>query len=347
MKLLLIRNDNIGDLVCITPLIQLLREAYPTATIDLLGNSYNVEILKYDTRISRLWSYCKAKHLHGFLPKINAWMDKVTLLWRLRLQRYDTVIIAVPLFNERTTNLARWISPKAIYGAMPDQPLSSRLPKTYHPITIDHNEPHVLQVLTYARALGIKTPAPEAMSLVLSSEEKKSTLVQRALIPGEKEKPVLGLQLSARRPKQRWSPAQWKEFISTVLPHARLRLFWSPGSATALQHPGDDLLAAELAAAFPNNSLLAQPIVNLRELMVAFSGCDLVVGSDGGAMHVAAGLAIPTLTLFGDIDPSVWRPYSQKAHVMTSPSDTLEDLTPHEVATKTLLLLSKNSDVAS
>ena len=340
MKLLLIRNDNIGDLVCTTPLIQVLREAYPTATIDLFGNSYNVELLKYDARISTIWSYCKAKHLHGFLPKIKAWMDKTILLLRLRLQHYDTVIIAVPVFNERTTTLVRWIHPKTIYGAMPDRPLRSKLPKSYRPVTIDHNKPHVLQVLTYAHALGINITAPEAMSLVLTPEEKKAALAERNIIPGEKEKPVLGLQISARRPKQRWALAQWKEFISLVLPHARVRLFWSPGSATSLQHPGDDDLAAALATAFPNNSLLAQPITNLRQLMIAFSGCSLVVGSDGGAMHVAAGLDIPTLTLFGDIDPSVWRPYSNKAHVLKSLSETVDDLTPQEVAEKTLQLIS-------
>ncbi len=115
---------------------------------------------------------------------------------------------------------------------------------------------------------------------MLTPEEKKSALAQRNIIPGKKEKRVLGLQISARRPKQRWSFTQWKEFISLVLPHVRLRLFWSPGSATSLQHPGDDDLAAALATAFSNDSLLAQPITNLRQLMIAFSGCDLVVGSD-------------------------------------------------------------------
>ncbi len=57
-------------------------------------------------------------------------------------------------------------------------------------------------------------------------------------------------------------------------------------------------------------------------------------------MHVAAGLDISTLTLFGDIDPTVWRPYSKKAHVIKSLSGTVEDLTPQEVAGKALQLIS-------
>ncbi|MFZ4116156.1 MAG: glycosyltransferase family 9 protein [Chthoniobacterales bacterium] len=334
MKLLLIRNDNIGDLVCTTPLIQLLRETYPEATIDLLGNSYNVEILKYDPRLSHLWSYRKAKHLHGFLPKITAWIEKIVLLLRLRLQQYDVIIIAVPVFNERTTSLALFIHPKhAIYGAMPDRPLRSRLPKSYHPVTIDHNKSHVLQVLTYGQALGINSPTPEAISLTLSPEEKKAALAERSHIPGGQEKPVLGIQLSARRPNQQWSLTAWKEFISMMLPHTRIRLLWSPGKASSPQHPGDDDLAVALSAAFPD-VLLAQPTTDLRQLMVALSGCDFIVGPDGGAMHVAAGLDIPTLTLFGDVDPHIWAPYSKKAHFLKSPSDSLADLAPREVAEK-------------
>lgn len=339
MRLLLIRNDNIGDLVCTAPLIHVLREAYPNACIDLLGSSYNVEILKYDTALSNIWSYSKSKHLHGFFPKIKACIDKALLLLRLRFRCYDLIIIATPLFNERTMNLARWISSQKIYAAMPVRPLKSALPKGYHPVTIDHNESHVLQVLGYAGALGINAPTPESIGLLLTKEEKKVAWIERNAIPGEKERPVLGLQLSARRPKQRWLYAQWMELIEIMLPHVRLRLFWSPGTALSLQHQGDDELAASLVAAFPIDSFSAQPTTCLRQLMIGFWGCDLVVGPDGGAMHVAAGLDITTLTLFGDVDPIIWSPYSKKSHFMKSPSETLLDLDPKKVAIRARALI--------
>ena len=339
MKILLIRNDNIGDLACTTPLLQVLHEAYPAATIDLLGNEYNIDLMRHDPRLSQLWSYGKAKHVHGLWKKIQAWTGKVIVLLQLRLQRYDSVIIAVPVFNKRTTGLAGWIKPQVIYGAPPHQ---HRVPKNYHPVVIDQNDPHVLQVLTYARALEINAPAPKAMSLILSSEEKKEALAVRAMTPGNAALPVIGLQISARRPKQRWTFEQWTQLVTALLPHARLRLLWSPGSAGTLQHPGDDELASQLAAAFPKGSLLAQPTKNLRSLMVAFSSCDLIVGSDGGAMHIAAALDIETLTLFGDIDPVIWRPYGKKGDVITSLTDTLAALSPGDVAKKVIAIVEND-----
>lgn len=335
MKLLLIRNDNIGDLACTTPLVEVLRKAFPAASIDFLGNDYNIDLVRDDPRLSRCWSYGKAKHVYGLGKKIHAWIRKVIVLFQLRQQHYDIVIITVPVFNKRTTGLARWIKPRAIYGASSFQHC---VPKNYHSVAISQHVPHVLQVLTYAQALSINLPAPESMSLFLSKEEKNSLIAERALVPGNAILPIIGLQISARRPKQRWTFEQWEQLIKELLPHVRLRLLWSPGSAKTLQHPGDDELALQLAKAFP--SLLAKPTTNLRQLMVAFSACDLVVGSDGGAMHIAAALDVATITLFGDIDPAVWRPYSKKGTVITSPTDTLSDLDPITVSKKVIEIMS-------
>ncbi len=334
MKLLLIRNDNIGDLACTTPLIEMLRKAYPHATIDFLGNSYNIDLIRHDPRLSRLWYYEKAKHVSGFIKKLKALVQKALTLCQLRAQKYDLLIIAVPVFNKRTVRLARWIRPKAIYGAPSDE---CSLPLNYHSVSISSHEPHVFQVLSYARALGINEPVPASMSLFLSEEEKKTLSTERALFSENLSAPLVGLQISARRPKQRWSYDQWKSFITSLLPSVRIRLLWSPGSATNPQHPGDDELAQQLANEFP--ALLAKPTTDLRSLMVAFSACDLIVGSDGGAMHIAAALGVPTVTLFGDIDPTVWQPYSQKGIVIASPTDTLADLNPLDVVKKVIEII--------
>lgn len=335
-KILIIRNDNIGDLACTTPLLQVLRQAYPSAAIDVLGNSYNITLLQHDPRVSRCWYYDKAKHFPSFAQKMSAWMKKIGLLLQLRFQGYDVAIIAVPAFNRRTTQIAKFIHPKIICGA---ETTHRPLPRNYHHIKINHDNQHVLQVLTYAQALGITIPAPEGMTLYLSAKEKKESVAERIAVPGDPHKPVIGIQISARRPKQRYTFDQWKSLIEALLPYARIRLLWSPGLPEHPQHPGDDPLASQLLVAFPENSLMVQPTTNLRRLMVAFAGCDLIVGSDGGAMHIAAALGPKTVTLFGDIDPSVWRPYSKKGYEITSPTQRLSDLAPKTIAQKVIELL--------
>lgn len=344
LKVLVIRNDNIGDLVCTTPLLEALRKAYPKAIIDLLGNAYNIDILRHDPRVSRLWSYQKGGHFKNIFKKWRAYVGKILLLWRLRQEQYDLVLIATSVFNKRTTNLARWIHPKKIYGAPPAQP-QKRLPSSYHEVSIDSSLSHVLQVLTYARALGLEGSPPKALCLPLSAEEKKEAKEERLSLLQHHPGAMIGIQISARRPKQQWSFEQWKELITALLPLGRIRIFWAPGVHKNLPHPGGDLLAERLQKAFPEGSIIVKPTQGLRTLMTALSTCDVLVGADGGAMHLAAALHVPTLTLFGDVDPAVWAPYSHQGTTLKSPSDLLTDLAPSLVAQKTKELLEASQKI--
>src|SRR5262249_6206403 len=60
---LVIRRDNIGDLVCTTPLIAALRRRYPEAWIAALVNHYAAPVLDNNPDLDAVFSYEKAKHL--------------------------------------------------------------------------------------------------------------------------------------------------------------------------------------------------------------------------------------------------------------------------------------------
>jgi len=65
-RILVIRRDNIGDLVCTLPLIRRLREHYPDAWIGMLVTRYNAEVLYDNPDLEAVFTYTKAKHLaHG------------------------------------------------------------------------------------------------------------------------------------------------------------------------------------------------------------------------------------------------------------------------------------------
>lgn len=52
-RILVIRRDNIGDLVCTLPLIRALREYFPRAWIGALANSYNRDVLMGNPDLKR------------------------------------------------------------------------------------------------------------------------------------------------------------------------------------------------------------------------------------------------------------------------------------------------------
>ena len=51
---------------------------------------------------------------------------------------------------------------------------------------------------------------------------------------------------------------------------------------------------------------------SIGELSAYFSGCDLFIGNDSGAMHVAAGAAIPVVAIFGSTDPDGTAPLTPR-----------------------------------
>src|SRR5688500_20124219 len=62
VKILVIRRDNIGDLVCATPLFHALRSRYPDAHIAALVNSYNAGVLTGNPALDAVHAYTKLKH---------------------------------------------------------------------------------------------------------------------------------------------------------------------------------------------------------------------------------------------------------------------------------------------
>ena len=87
-QILVIRRDNIGDLVCTTPLLTALRRQYPQAWIGVLANSYNAPVLQGNPDLDAVFCYRKLKHVDGgWGEKWRALVERWQMLWRLRHPR--------------------------------------------------------------------------------------------------------------------------------------------------------------------------------------------------------------------------------------------------------------------
>jgi len=64
-RVLVIRRDNIGDLVCTTPLISALRKRYPGGHVAALVNTYNEAVLARNPDVDAVYAYEKGKHRGG------------------------------------------------------------------------------------------------------------------------------------------------------------------------------------------------------------------------------------------------------------------------------------------
>ncbi|MES2771423.1 MAG: glycosyltransferase family 9 protein [Pseudomonadota bacterium] len=375
-KILVIRRDNIGDLVCTTPLFSALRKHFPKAHLAALVNSYNAPVLRGNPDLDRVHIYRKAKHhlpahssscallprrqgdmlpatshrikalsAAGFcflsclriaLSKGVSWFSRLAIWWQtaklihqLRQTRFDCIIIATPTHSSSALRFARWIGARQIiaYGRNPELPAT--------PKAQEHESESVMRLLT---CLGINE-APGALRVFAEAKpnteaQASSTAKSNSCAPTQTSPSpaLIGLHLSARKPEQRWPVERFAELAHALHARygARFLLFWSPGAADHPQHPGDDAKAEQLQALCADLPLQAYPSQTLDELIAGLAQCSQVICSDGGAMHLAAGLGKPILCFFGNSDIHRWHPWGVVHECLQAPSRKVSDISVSE-----------------
>lgn len=112
MRILVIRRDNIGNLVCTTLVFCALRQKNPQAYIAALVNSCCAPVLDGSPALDTVFVYIKAKH--GSNESRLATLSAILrLLWKLRTMRFDVVVT----ISEASAAMAAWLKPRRIFRA--------------------------------------------------------------------------------------------------------------------------------------------------------------------------------------------------------------------------------------
>jgi len=312
MKILVIRRDNIGDLVLTTPVFRALRQRFPEARIDAFVNSYNAPVLAGHPDVDQVHEYTKGKHREGFSP---GWLERLGQMWRLRKERYDHVVVATPGVHPRQIRFARFLNPTHITAFIPpgwkmfgvDQPVEY-LGKDRH---------HLLMTYRILLPFGIDgdPPAP------------RIAFTQGARSPGEA--PLIAIHVSARKPSSRWPEERYAQLMRALHERhgARFRLFWAPGAEDDARHPGDDGRAARILASAAGLPVEAVATHELEGLIAGIAACDAIVCSDGGAMHLAAAMGKPVVCFFGESEAHLWHPWGVPHRLLQPESHDVSDVT--------------------
>lgn len=325
-KFLIIRRDNIGDLVCTTPVFRALRQHFPDAQICALVNSYNYPVLENNPDIDQIFWYGKAKHQSDWRGVLHAHWERLRLIIRLRRMHFDYAILAAPGLQSRSLSFARMLHPKHIIGFNEPGKKSVR----HIDISVPYSRPNAIHetedVFRLLEPLGITgTPGPVKIFADKMEFHRAQEKVQNQdWGPG----PIIGIHISARKPSQRWPEERFTQLIQAL--HAQYQanflLFWSPGDKENPLHPGDDAKASVIMNQLDTLPILPFPTQQLPQLIAGLSLCDVVVCGDGGAMHLAAGLGKPILCFFGKSSATHWHPWGVPHVLIQPPSLDVADI---------------------
>jgi heptosyltransferase III len=317
MKILLIRRDNIGDMICTLPLISALSNLGGKTEIDVLTNSYVSPILSKISYIRRVFYYQKLKH--GGPSKLKIFIQSIRSYFSIRGILYDYIIC----FSSRDFALSLMLRGKQrITYVKATIGFIGAFRATKVPWHAESHEVVRAWLLGGPLGLNVNSPPPR-IPLLLPFYPKGSS----DILPGR-----IAVQLSARKIGQRWPIEKYYELVSRLSASGHtISVLWAPGSQANRFHPGDDDKAHYLESRIKNSRVNFVRTLELASLVAELQRCQFIVSPDGGAAHIAAALDLRAVILFGNSDPAHWAPWNEGNVILRGGDNRVETISVENV----------------
>lgn len=280
-RILVIRIDFLGDMVCTTPLLHALKRKWPRAEIHVLANKYNAAALDNNPDIHTIHTYVYSKQCErNTRPgRLNAVFDRLKLIWRLRRLCFDIVIIPNGGMHKNSINFARQLNVKDIRHHTEASEFDDRNSEHIRFRPMKHEALSGFALLPELERININN-----LNLHLYPEPQRQT--QWRLKLGKQTKPRVGLFVSNNAEARRWSWEKWQRLIEMLSDNAELMIFCDPKTS---------LPDAERLQQL-NVHCIHTPTV--QDMIAATCLLDLVISADSSPVHIGAALQIPVVTLF-------------------------------------------------
>jgi len=309
-RILVIRTDRIGDVVLATPLIRALRGTFPNAHIAAMVRPYTRDLLLQNPHLDEILVDDPDGTHTG---RAGFWRQVRTL----RRHRFDTALLLLPTHRLAWILFFAGIRTRVSVGLRLYQVLTVMKTVSRHKyIPLRHEADYCLDL---GRAIGVEE-SNLAAELCLTEEERRSaaTLLERHGVPRERGdgRILVGVHPGHGHSAPNWKPERYVEFASHLLKHKDVFIILTGGEEEVACSEGFDALRSSRVVNLVNK-------LNLRDLMSVISHSNLLVSASTGPMHIAAGLQVPTLSLFCPLtacSPELWGPLGNRAEVVL-PSD--------------------------
>lgn len=289
----------IGDVILTTPLIGLLREAFPQAAIDLLVNRGTGEFLEKDPRVREV--------IYSDGDLSDTGHSRSSYLGRI-FRRYDLAInmnasdrgnIAV-LFASRRWRIGIY------YGNQFWKDFWKRILFS-HPIPYPFPIHYARLCQVVAEKLGLPVTHLEAK---VYWDKQDETIVDSLLAARKVNKDYFVIHPFARWRYKYWQPDKFAAVSDAIAEQYGLQAVWTSSPAA------DERQAlAEAAALCRTTPVLIPGELNLNQITYLLSRSSLYVGLDTAISHLAATTSIPMVALYGPTITDWWSPWNNHGPV--------------------------------
>jgi heptosyltransferase III len=323
-KILALQFKYFGDAVLLTPALRALREKFPQAEIHVLVSQQIAPLFQHLPWITRVWAMPRRR---GSAALRETW----PFIRALRRERFDRSVDFAS--NDRGAILSLLIGARQRLGwSEVGGFLGRRLCYNQHVVS-EKNHPHeALRLLRLLSAWQVPPPSqPEAE--IRANPALAETA--RQILPATN---AILCHVASSQQKKEWPVKHWVELLRLARA-AGLELVF-----TTAQGEREATLMTELRQLAPEAHILP-PVPDLARFLAVLARAKAFVSGDTGPLHFAAGLGIPTLSLFGPTPPDRWAPLGRRhqhlisgachcdshSAICTAPRHCLAEITPAQV----------------
>lgn len=306
MKILILCLPGIGDALMATPMVKALRQSYPKAQIDILCMFEGVRyVYKNNPYIDNVYfvSLYMQNRIRGLIRLLPH-----------RAKKYDISILCFPGFR-REYHLVSWLigAKKRISHQFSRGYISEFNFLETDLVPVDELEHHVINNLNLLKPLGISWEEkykPENFAYDLNIDQEDTHFGKEYVKDlGWQKKDIIGIHPGSINSlvgvMKRWPVESFAKLAKQLIDKKRKILIFIGPDEAALGIDLYQLIGNTKDCKLINNLKFNQSIGVLTQV-------DLLISNDNGFAHLANGLGIKSVILFGPTNMIWCSPYNKK-----------------------------------
>lgn len=281
---LIVEPWGIGDVILVTPLLEVLREKFPGAQLILLAKEHASALLAHSGLVDDViaFDFPWTSFAQKYRPSRYERGAFESLFGELRKRDID---VSLDARRDIRSNVVTYLA-----GAR--RRIGYDFGGGAHLLTDvvpsgNQNAHKIEDWLALLVPLGLTLdPVGRIPSLVVTQAEQAAARDRLEVLGIAANAPILGVHPGASHPVRRWDQRRFAEVL------ARIQRETNAQVVIFEEREGD-------TAGIATPLHLPRVRAGLRELMAFISVCDLLFCNDSGPMHIAEALQVPVTALFG------------------------------------------------
>jgi len=290
-KILALQFKYFGDAVLMTPALRALHEHFPDGELHLLVPEEISPLFQHLPWLKRVWPMPRRR---GSASLTKTW----PVIRALRREHFDRLVDFAS--NDRGAILSRLIGARRRLGWDERGGFLGRK-FCYTDRVAPETEPRH-QSARLARLLsGWQIPPPASLEAEIHADSALADAAKK-ILPAER---AVVCHIASSQPKKEWPLAHWAKLNQLATDAGHCVLF-----TTALGDREAALMAG-LKKLAPD-AVILPPVPALPLFLGVLARTGVFISGDTGPLHFAAGLGVPTISMFGPTSPVLWAPVGSR-----------------------------------